>query len=636
MKQFILGTAGHIDHGKTSLVRALTGIDTDRLPEEIRRGITIELGFASLQIPGGVRLGIVDVPGHERFVRTMVAGVGGVDLVMLVIAADEGVMPQTREHLDICRLLGVQHGLVALTKRDMVDSEWLALVAEEVREFTAGTFLDGQPIVPVSSRTGEGLDLLMGELSRIVDLLSPRKVNGPFRLPIDRVFTMPGFGTIVTGTLMSGRITVGDEVEILPSGLRSRVRGVQVHGERVDAADAGSRVAINLQGVEHHQVARGETVAPVGVYRTTNRVDVRLDHLSSSPGALRHRGEYRFHAATYEVPSTLIIFQQDQLPPGEIAYAQLRFPTPVLLLNGDPFVLRRSSPAVTVAGGKVLDPFPPGRRRRPAEALSILESLNGEDDRGVLEGMVDGSRLSGIGHHELLIRSGIPAKRFEGTMEGLLRDGRVVQIIRDPKIYLSQGGVEELCSHLTEELRQFFRRNPFRDGMSREELKSRIPSRSDSRFFTPVITLLEKRGVIRVERDMVRLVGHVVGGGEDDDLTQRVLDAIERGGKEPPFLHDLVTLLNQPEEVIRERLILLANAGRVVRIRSDVFYPPAPLKELEELLVGHLREKGEVTLGEFRQISGLSRKFMFALLEYFDSCRLTIRVGDKRMLRRRG
>jgi len=637
MKQLILGTAGHIDHGKTSLVRALTGVDTDRLPEEKKRGITITLGFAHRDLPQGVRLGIVDVPGHERFVRTMVAGVGGVDMVLLVIAADEGVMPQTREHLDICRLLGVRQGLVALTKKDMVDGEWLDLVTEEVRDFVSGTFLDGQPIVPVSSRTGEGVDLLVTELSRLADTITPRKSDGPFRLPIDRVFTMPGFGTIVTGTLVSGRVMVGDEVEILPSGIRSRIRGVQVHGERVDRGEAGSRVALNLQGVDHHQVMRGETVVPVDVFRTTTRVDVRLDHLPSSPRDLKHRGAYRFHAATYEVPATLILFDRDHLPPGESVYAQLRFPRPVLLLNGDPFVLRISSPAVTVAGGRVLDPFPPGRRRRASEALSILESLDGADDKGVLEGMVATYRLSGIGHHELLIRSGIPARRFDAAMEALLREGRVIQILRDPKTYLGAAAAENLAEHLVSEVSSYLQRYPFRNGMSREELKRRIPTRSDPRFFTPVLTLLEKRGVIQSDRDLVKLAGHVPGKGNEDDLTRLVLDAIQQGGKEPPFLHDLVTLLNRPEHVLLERLILLSHEGSLVRVRSDVFYAPDPLKELEGLLVAHLREKGEITLAEFREISGLSRKYMFAVLEFFDSCRLTIRVGEnRRVLRRRG
>src|SRR5512136_1386016 len=350
MKHLILGTAGHIDHGKTALVKALTGIDTDRLKEEKERGITIELGFAHLELENGIQLGIVDVPGHERFIRSMVAGVGGMDLVVLVIAADEGIMPQTREHLEICQLLGVKTGLVALTKSDMVDGDWLDLVSEEVRDYLNGTFLEGAPVIPVSSRTGAGLPDLKEALASLAAVVAEKESEGPFRLPVDRVFTITGFGTVVTGTLLSGGIAVGDEVEVLPSGRTCRVRGIQTHGSKEERAVAGQRVAINLQGVEHSEGARGDVVAPAREFRTTRAVDACLDYLPSAPGELRHRATLRLHSATYEVPAQVILLDRDALKPGETAFVQLRLKAPVLLLPGDPFVLRAYSPQATVGG----------------------------------------------------------------------------------------------------------------------------------------------------------------------------------------------------------------------------------------------------------------------------------------------
>jgi selenocysteine-specific elongation factor len=376
MKHLILGTAGHIDHGKTSLVKALTGIDTDRLKEEKARGITIELGFAHLELPGEIRFGIVDVPGHEKFIRAMVAGVGGMDMVMLIIAADEGIMPQTREHLDILRLLGIKHGLVALTKQDMVDQEWLELVTEEVRDFVAGSFLEGAPIVPVSSRSGEGLDQLRTELARMANSADAKRREGNFRLPVDRVFTVAGFGTVVTGTLLSGEIRVGDELELLPSSREGRVRGIQAHGAKTEQGIAGQRLAVNLQGIDLDQSHRGDVVAPRGVFRATRAVDVRLDYLASAPRALKHRATLRLHSATYEVPAQVILLDRDTLQPGESAYAQLRLKEPALLLSGDSYILRISAPATTVGGGIVLDPFPPRRRRRSSEALELLEAFS--------------------------------------------------------------------------------------------------------------------------------------------------------------------------------------------------------------------------------------------------------------------
>jgi selenocysteine-specific elongation factor len=634
MKHLILGTAGHIDHGKTSLVKALTGVDCDRLPEEKARGITIELGFAHLELPGGIRFGIVDVPGHERFIRTMVAGVGGMDLVMLTIAADEGIMPQTREHLEICRLLGVRRGLVALTKSDLVEPEWLDLVTEEVRDYLAGSFLEDAPIVPVSSRSGAGLERLRQELARLGGEIEPKRGDGPFRLPVDRVFTVAGFGTVVTGTLLSGRIGVGDEVEILPRGLPSRVRGIQNHGKKCESGFAGERLAVNLQGVEHTAVVRGDVVAPLGTFRPTRLADVRLDYLESAERELKNRSLLRFHSSTAEVQAEVVLLEGVPLKPGGSCLARLRLAEPLLLLPGDPFVLRRSSPSATVGGGRVLDPFPPRRRGRRADTLALLEAAEGEDDSLRIEAMVAGSLLSGIDQTELLRRSGFPPARLEKGVAGLLSSGRIVQMTREPRVFLSRRGVAELQDHLLSQVERFQRDNPLKGGMGKEELKGRLPRRSDQRFFTPLLTGLERDGRLVAERDVVRLPGEQVDKASAHGPLERLEALLQAGGCEPPTLKELGEGVGMAEKPLLEHLNRLVREGRAVKIKSDIFYPPGAVAELREKLTIFLREQGEVTPPQFRELTGLSRKFMIPLLEYFDGEKLTIRVGDKRLLRR--
>jgi selenocysteine-specific elongation factor len=636
MKHLILGTAGHIDHGKTSLVKALTGIDTDRLKEEKERGITIELGFAHMELPGDIRLGIVDVPGHERFVRSMVAGVGGMDLVVLVIAADEGVMPQTREHLEICQLLGVKSGVVALTKCDMVDEDWQALVTEEVRDHLSGTFLEGASIVPVSSRSGAGLNELKEILSELAMDVVEKGTDAPFRLPVDRVFTMTGFGTVVTGTLLSGEINVGDEVELLPSGTTSRVRGIQTHGSKEERGVAGQRVAVNLQGVEHTEVERGAVVVPRGVFRTTMRVDARMDYLPSAPLRLRHRQTLRLHSATYEVPAQVILIDRDHMEPGESAFVQLRMRSPVLLLPGDPFVLRASSPHTTVGGGRVLDPAPPRRRRRSEAALELLSALNEGADQDKVRLLVNESLYSGISREEILLRSGLLEKSGEAALTPLLSAGEAVIVLRDPKTFVSRDAFAGLKNALLKGVESYLSENPLKEGMGKEELKGRLPKRSDPRFFGNVLAALEKEGRLLVDRELVRLPGRTRAGNEDHTgLREKIGEMLQKGGSEPPTLREICEGLGKEERTVLEHLGSLAREGRVVKVKGDLFYAAGPLASIRERLVSRLKEKGEITPGEFRELTGLSRKFMIPLLEHFDQEKLTIRVGEKRLLRKR-
>jgi selenocysteine-specific elongation factor len=630
LKHLILGTAGHIDHGKTALVRALTGIDCDRLPEEKKRGITIELGFAHLDLPGDVRLGIVDVPGHERFVRTMVAGVAGMDMVMLVIAADEGVMPQTREHLDICTLLGVKSGLVVLTKCDLVDNDWLDLLQEELRERFTGTFLENAPVVTVSAKTGDGIEGLRQQLARMAEECSGRRSDGAFRLPVDRVFTVAGFGTVVTGTLLSGSIHTGDDLVILPPGIASRVRGLQAHGGKSEKGEAGERLAVNLQGVEQSAVVRGDILAPPDLYRTTRTVDVRL-RLLAAVQPLKHRATLRLHAATYEAPAQVILFDRQLLEPGEETFAQLRLARPVLLLPGDPFILRSYSPAATVGGGTVLDPGPPRRRRRSADAVAMLTAIAGQDEARSIALMVASSLLSGMSSAELQNRSGLPVKRLEALLQPLLSGGELLQMTREPRIFLARESFAALKSHLCREMESFHRNNPLKEGIGREELKSRLPRRSDPRFFPQLLASLEKEGAVLPERDIVRLKGWK---GTADSGLPKVAALLEGGGVEPSSPKEMAANLGKSEKQILDFLHLLVREGKAVKVKSDLFYARQPLDEIREKLTGYLVAKGEIDPAGFRELTGLSRKFMIPLLEYFDQEKLTIRVGDIRKLRR--
>ncbi|MDD2337953.1 MAG: selenocysteine-specific translation elongation factor [Geobacteraceae bacterium] len=636
MKHLILGTAGHIDHGKTSLVKALTGIDTDRLKEEKERGITIELGFAHLELPGDIQFGIVDVPGHERFVRAMVAGVGGMDLVMLVIAADEGVMPQTREHLEICQLLGVKKGLVALTKCDMVDEEWLQLVVEEVRDYLVGSFLEEAPIIPVSAKTTAGLEDLRTALAHLASAVPEKSVDGPFRLPVDRVFTVAGFGTVVTGTLLSGEIATGDEVEVLPSGLTSRIRSVQTHGKKTERASAGQRVAVNIQGVEHGDMQRGDVVAPRTLFHATRAVDARIEYLSSAPRELKHRATLRLHSATYEVPAQVILLDRDVLEPGGSALVQLRLKSPVLLLPGDHFIVRSYSPQITVGGGVVIDPAPPRRRRRSAQALELLTALGEGEDADKILLLTREGLLSGVTLEELVTRSGLSAKRTEAALSGLLSGGLLVQVVREPRIFLSKEAFADLKSLLFTGLENYLRENPLKEGIGKEELKACIPKRSDIRFFGPLLVSLEKDGKAIADRDLVKKPGHKASSTVDQaGLQVKLENALQKGCAEPPGIKELCEFVGCGEKDVLEHLNLLAREGRAVKIKSDIFYAPQPLLSLREKLVAFLQEKEEVTPPQFRELTGLSRKYMIPLLEYFDQEKVTIRVGDKRVLRKK-
>jgi selenocysteine-specific elongation factor len=633
MKQVVMGTAGHIDHGKTQLVKTLTGIDTDRLKEEKERGITIDLGFAHLTYEDGTEVGVIDVPGHERFVRNMLAGVGGIDLVMLVIAADEGVMPQTREHLAICQLLRVKEGLVALTKADLVDEDWLELVSEDTREFLKGTFLEGKPIVPVSAKTGQGIDELKRVLQALVARVPPKQLEGKFRLPVDRVFTIRGFGTVVTGTLFSGTIRVEDRIEIYPKGIEAKIRGLQVHNASVPEAVAGQRTAINLQGIDKVELERGDVLGHPGEFAPTFMLDAVLQHLSDAPRPLRHRARVRLHVGTSEIMGRVILLDRDELAPGEEAYVQLRLEEPAIVLPRDRFVIRSYSPVQTIGGGILLDAQASKHRRGEAGLAAHFRLLAEGSPEEIFSHHLRQATHQGLRLSEFLPRTELSESRLRQVATTLQRAGRLRAVNADMAWYLHAEALDSLTRELRRYLETFHRQNPLKPNIASEELRAKVRGLGE-RVCLMALEELRQQGVVVVERDRVRLATHQVAL---DDTRERILNELEAeflaAGYQPPRVEDLFAKLNIGKGHDKALLQVLLDQGRAVRLKENVVFHRANLAKAETLLVQYLRDHREITPIEFKDLLGISRKYAIPMLEYFDSQKITIRVGDKRILR---
>ena len=634
MKQIILGTAGHIDHGKTALVRALTGIDTDRLKEEKARGITIELGFAHFDLPGGGRIGIVDVPGHERFVKHMVAGAGGIDIVALIIAADEGVMPQTREHLDICTLLGVERGLVVLTKTDLVDPELRELAVEDIKDFTKGTFLEGAPVIPVSATTGEGIPQLTAALEQLVAQVAERASDGLFRLPIDRIFTMKGFGTVVTGTLVSGQVKTGDFVEILPTGITAKVRGLQVHGEKVEQVVAGQRTAVNLQGVEKSAMERGEVVLHPATVESTKLLDVELIHLSHSPRPLRNGVILRFHTGTSHHLAKISLLGVNELKPGERGYAQIRLRGPVVALPHDRFVLRGSSLIQTIGGGIILDAHPQRHKRFKGDIVTQLEQLKDGDPAFILAFHIRKEGVRGLEVRKLAGYTNLPPATLSATMDKLLSQKGVIKFDREAERVVDGELYAQLKDEMVEVLQEYHKANPLKPGMPKEELKSKLPPEVDGKLFNTLLADLMGSEAVAQDKDKVRLGSHHIAlEGRERDLEERIAGIILRSGLAPPSTKELCAQLGAGEKEVLEIISLLSNAGTVVKLKGGVHFHRDPLQELRERLVALLKEKEKISTQDFKALTAVSRKYVIPLAEYFDAIKVTVRVGDDRILR---
>jgi selenocysteine-specific elongation factor len=669
MKHIIVGTAGHIDHGKTALVKALTGIDADRLKEEKQRGITIDIGFADLAV-GEFRFGFVDVPGHERFVKNMLAGAHGLDMVMLVIAADESVMPQTREHFEICRLLHIKSGLVALTKSDIVDSEILELARAEVEEFVRGSFLEGAPIIPVSSKSGAGIEELKSTLANLAERLEPKEVSAITRLPIDRAFSIKGFGTVVTGTLIAGKIASGDDLEVLPAGVKARVRNVQVHGKDAEAATAGQRTAINLQGVNVDQVPRGSVLVTSGKLRPTSMVDARLELLPSAPRPLTQRVRVRLHHGTAEVMARVVILQGERtgvensgselegrgsdnmvssneikgpkesrfqnadrgaVRPGGRAIVQLRLEEPLTALPGDRFIIRSYSPQITIGGGMILDALPEKHRIRDEIARRRLEQLEAANAGERVDLFIEMAGTRGATASEIAARTGVTDSQLEALTRELIRTGRAMEVTGTPLALISENSYVVLAEKVTDLLSECHRREPLSLGVSREEVRDRVFGQVRPEIFRSVIARLVNERKVTAEREALKLPSHRPALTASDEAAKRALESwLKAAGLQAGTLEEAAAGTGTKMELARKLYNLLTAEQRVVRIGDFVFHVDA-IEDLKVRIRARKQTNPRIDVAVFKELTGgLTRKHAIPLLEYLDREHVTRRVGNER------
>ncbi len=634
MKNIILGTAGHVDHGKTSLIRVLTGIDTDRLKEEKERGITIELGFAHLALPSGQRVGIIDVPGHERFIKTMVSGATGIDLVALVIAADEGVMPQTREHLQICSFLGIKKGLVAVTKTDLVDNDWLELVISDTRDFLKGSFLEEAAIVPVSAATGRGLKDFVLALDRLASEAEAGYDPGVLRLPIDRVFTMKGFGTVVTGTLVSGTIKAGDVVRILPKGLTAKVRGMQVHNEPVESTCAGQRSAVNLQGLDKTSIERGDVVTSGPYFTPSRRLDIHFEYLRQAKRKLKNRSLVRFHLKTAEIMARLVLLDRQEVEPGESAFAQLFLASPTCAMAKDRFVIRSYSPVATIGGGEIIDPESKKLKRQDLRAVSELTGLFAGSGRERTAGMIRRAGLSGITLDGLVVKTGIKREELEPLIQELIKAGETLPVDSDSPRLLDTQVYRRLSDSILSTLAAYHERNPYREGMAKEELRTAAAPFIGVRLFNLALKDLVKSEQAALSGESVRLFGHRLILQEDlVELRDKISGEFLAAGLTPPEREAITTGFSEYGGRVADILNILLKEGVLVRIKGDFFLHRQVLARLKDDYRELLLKKEKATPGDFKDLTGLSRKHLIPLLEYFDLIKFTIRTGEYRILK---
>ncbi len=630
-KSVIVGTAGHIDHGKSSLVEALTGTHPDRLEEEKRRGITIDLGFAFLE-EGGVRFGFVDVPGHERFVANMLAGAAGVDLLLLVIAADESIKPQTREHFDICRLLGVKRGVVALTKLDLVDADTAGLVRLEVEEYLRGSFLEGAPIVPVSARTQAGLPELKQALLAVAQHAAGKDVARYFRLPIDRAFAIKGFGAVVTGTLISGSVAPSDEVELFPASKRLRVRGVQSGGKTVERAAAGQRTAINLAGIEHTALRRGMVLATPGKFRATRRIDTRLELLRSAP-KMKQRSRVHFHAGTCETIAELIFYAQQELAPGQSAFAQLRLQDDVLVLPGDRFIVRQFSPVTTIGGGVVLDPLARRPTLRDTGRAAFLETLELGDRSEVLVAMTERAVL-GISFEEIVTRTGWLENEIHAAAKKLSESGRIRIVSAEPLVLVSGKSFGEVRQKIAARIEKFHKDNPLLPGISREDLRSSFGRRVRPETFRAALDDLLAQKKLETQDEIVKRAGAAIHlDPEEARAKEQIEKAFATASLAVPSVKEVLSKLPVEPRRAEKILQILLRDKILVRVTPELIFHRDALAQLRDRLSVFKKAKGErISVPLFKELTGITRKYAIPLLEYLDRERVTRRTGDDRVI----
>jgi selenocysteine-specific elongation factor len=632
----IVGTAGHIDHGKSALVRALTGTDPDTLPEEKARGMTIELGFVFLDDPAYPKqIVFIDVPGHEKFVKTMAAGASNVDAALFIVAADEGIAVQTREHFDILRLLGIKHGVIALTKCDLVDEARIADLTATIRHFVRDSFLAGAPILPVSALTGAGVNEIKAALQEIGKCVAPRPDSGVFRMPVDRVFTMHGFGTVVAGTVLSGCIKTGDRVEIYPEGLKTRIRGLQVHKSKAELSGIGKRTALNLQDIAKEDLRRGQVVAAEGSLVPTSRLDVRLDVLPGAPREIKHRDRVRLHVGTDEVMARVAVIGDRTIAPGGSAPVQLVLERTAVALPGDRFVVRSFSPIVTIGGGQVLDAAPEKHKRFSGRVLEGLEKLGGTARQAVEQMFVQaGGTPQGV--HDVARKLGRGEAETEEAVSALLADGSLVAIIREkPEKYLHKSGYERLSDALVAAVKAYFEKNPFRPAMPFSDLRAEFLKEGDAATLKIVLDDLVAKGVLFRKDADIGLAGRKVEADPVEEGLRRRIEGVFRSARFSPPLEDEVrTKLGLNPSVFNPLLNGLVRAGALVRLGPKVTYHGEALEAARAAVAGLIERHGSVTIAELRDRLSVSRKYAQAILEHFDKTGFTKRIEDRHVLAR--
>ncbi len=636
MENIILGTAGHIDHGKTSLVKALTGIETDRLKEEKQRGITIELGFAFLDLPGGTHIGIVDMPGHEKFVKNMVAGSSGIDVVAMVIAADEGVMPQTREHMEICHLMGIEHGLIALTKTDLVDEDLLELAMEDIHDFVDGTFLEDKPLIPVSSATGQGLNEFVAALEKICNLLPERKFSSIFRLPVDRVFSMKGFGTVITGTLTSGQVKVGEDIMVYPRRIVSKVRGIQVHSSSVNKAGPGTRTAINFQGLDKESVRRGDILSTPDTLIESYMVDAGFHYLKSNARPAKTRTRVRFHSGTSEILGYMVLLDRDELLPGEDALVQFRLESPVCCVKDDRYVIRSYSPVKTIGGGAVLNPVAKKYRHMDPTVTQGLAALSEDDPEQTIVFFLSLNGFEGLSFNDLRIMTNLTDKKLTAALQKLLAQQAAIQTDKEKQTFVSGVIFDDFKHKALEKIRQYHDANPLKEGMPTQELKSKFRYIKDPRFFNILFTRLEKENAVIQDKNLVKLADFKVALQVDQhQIKEDIIKIYRSTGLTPPFFRTVCQDLDLDKKTAMDVLQMLIDEKQIIKTKDDLYFDVQAMARLEAELVAFLKKSDSITTPEFKDMTGISRKFVIPLIEYFDAIHLTIRVGDTRQLRRK-
>ena len=634
LRHLVVGTAGHIDHGKSSLVEALTGLHPDRLKEEKLRGITIDLGFANLGFPDGSQIGFVDVPGHERFIKNMLAGVGGIDAVLLVVAADESIKPQTREHFDICKLLKIPAGVVAITKADLVDWELIELVRVEVHECVKGSFLEGAPILPVSVKSGLGLASLTDALRRLAETTTRRNSNAAFRLPIDRCFTLHGFGTVVTGTLLSGRIRREDEVAIYPTGLRARVRGLQVHSASTDEAVAGQRTAVNLPNLEVSQIHRGMEISVPERFCPVSTCDARVELLDTSPVSIKRKTAMRLHHGTSETVATLRPIGSRHIRPGESGLVRVVLDHPVLALPGDKFIFRQLSPAVTLGGGTILDIEPLKTRKASSRnRIEWLESLQPHDPRELLYSFVKRNAVFGMTEPQMLSQVVLDKAAARDLVDSLIKEGRLKLVSNEPFLVMEPGSFAQLTEQALGYLDAFHNKNPLLTGISREQLNSGLGKTCHPLAFKAALGHLAGAKKILIQNDLVTLSGRtVVLKGVESAAKAQIEEAFLRAGWKVPALDEVLASVTVPPDQARKLVSLLAKEKRLVKISENLLYHAESIARLKELLTDYKKQSVQIDVGKFKDLTDISRKYAIPLLEFLDRERVTRRIGDHRVI----